>query len=317
MIRFLLTRAWIRPNEPGQDGETPLHRAIRYGHTAGVIALVADQRVNVNATTPTGWTPLRSAIEYNNIPAFDAIMARDDIDLSYRVGTTGWTYLHAARRNPYALRALLQTGTTDVNARNAKGMTVLHLAVWSADIEVREILLSQPDIDIKSKDSFGFSALHRALCAKNTGFAERLIELPQTDINLLTLKGNSPIYFAITNDLPGCVRALCRRADFDVRLGSRPENGRARSPLELATSYRRVEIIEILLECPGIKLKKKKYGLKHAIQIAKTNGFSDCLQILKDSRQKSKGQKESFFARLGTRSKASALSTSRKNPVSG
>jgi ankyrin repeat protein len=215
------------------------------------------------------------------------------------------------------LQALLRTGTIDVNARTAHGLTVLHLAALFTDTEVGETLLSQPDIDVNARDSSGYPALLYALYARNTGFVERLIELPQTDLNLLALNGASPIYYAITKDLPGCVHALCRRADFDIRLGRRSEKGRAWTPLELAAYSRRVEIIQILLECPRMKLKKKEYGLKDAIQIAKKKGFSDCLQLLKGGRHKKEAPKEGFFAKLRTLSKASALSTTGGKSVSG
>jgi ankyrin repeat protein len=206
------------------------------------------------------------------------------------------------------LRALLQRGVIDVNAKDVKKMTVLHLAASVSDVEVTDILLSHPGIDVNSKDIVGMSALHRALYKGNAMVAEKLIEFSRTNINLRSEKGISPIHLAITRDLPECVRALCRRADLDLRAGAGTQNTISWSPLALATFHRRMEIIEILLRYPGLKMKNKKYGVKHAIQLAKRNEFNDCLQVLKPSRHKNQREKEGFFARLRTRKRALSFS---------
>jgi ankyrin repeat protein len=254
--------------------------------------------VNVNAITSNGRTPLRLAIQYNNIAAFDAIMARTDLNLIYTLETQGWTYLHIARSNPYMLRALLQRGVIDVNAKDVKKMTVLHLAASVSDVEVTDVLLSHPGIDVNSKDIVGMSPLHRALCNRNTVIAEKLIEFARTNINLRSRKGVSPIYLAITGNLPECVRALCRRADLDLRTGTGTEDKASWSPLALATFHRRVAIIEILLQCPGMKMKSKRYGVKHANRVAKEDELGDCLQVLKHGRCKKESQKELFPAEI-------------------
>jgi ankyrin repeat protein len=298
MIRFLLTKDWIDPNKTARYGKTPLHRAIRTDHTAGVIALVADPRVNVNAITANGRTPLHMAIKHKNTAAFDAIMARPDIDLSHVATRINWTYLHFAHANSHMLRALLQRRAIDVNARDKIEMTVLHVAATSSDAEVAEVLILQPDIDINARDRCGMSALHRALWKSNTSFAQKLIECPRTDINICLYSGISPIRQAIARDLLGCVRALCRRPDLSLGASATKRETIARYPLELATFLRKVEIIETLLEYPGMKAKKKEHSIKQAIQLAKNMGFDDCLRVLKIGCRKNERQKTHILGKL-------------------
>ena len=47
------------PNEP--NGMTPLHAAVRFGHT-GIVKILADKVENPNAPLPNGWTLLHAAI---------------------------------------------------------------------------------------------------------------------------------------------------------------------------------------------------------------------------------------------------------------
>jgi ankyrin repeat protein len=272
---------------------------------AGVIALVADPRVDVNTVMPTDFTPLRLAIKYNHRVAFDALMTRTDLNHLYTSTRAGWTYLHIAHRNPYMLMALLQRGAIDVNVGDWKGMTVLHRAASVSDAEVAEILLSQPGINVNARDYAGMSPLHRALRDRNTRFAEKLIEFARTDINMRSGKGASPIDLAITRGLLECARALCRRTDLDVSAGAGKRNSTIWSPLALATFHRRIEMIEMLLEYPGMNIKRRKHGLSHAIRIAKANAFNDCIQVLKAGRRRIQAEKEGFFAKLQRRKSAS------------
>jgi ankyrin repeat protein len=305
MIRLLLTQNGVDPNRVARDGATPLHRAILARHQAGVLALIADSRVNVNAVMPVDLTPLRLAIHHNNTAIFDAMMSRPDIDLLYRDETTRSTYLHAARRNPYMLRALLKKRVIDVNARDAMEMTVLHKAASLGDVEVAEILLAHPGVDVNAQDNIGLSALHRALDHGNAAFAEKLIECPRTNINVRSHKGNAPIYFAITRDLPGCVRALCRRADLDLRQVDGLKT--AWSALAIAAFHRRVEVIQMLLEYPGMKMKQEAYGANHAIKVAKSKGFDDCLQVLEAGAPKKERPKKGLLAKFRKRNRTSTL----------
>jgi uncharacterized protein YutE (UPF0331/DUF86 family) len=66
-----------------------------------------------------------------------------------------------------------------------------------------------------------------------------------------------------------------------------------------------VEIIEVLLQYQGMKMKSKRYGVKRAIQIAIENEFDDGLHVLKHGRGKNEKQKEGFFAKLRIRQRVS------------
>jgi ankyrin repeat protein len=46
------------PDLTDEAGFTPLHRACKHGHTAAVKELLATRKVDVDAQTKAGWTPM-------------------------------------------------------------------------------------------------------------------------------------------------------------------------------------------------------------------------------------------------------------------
>jgi len=143
--------------------ETPeeqLFRAIREGKGVFAEGLVLEKKVNVNAHTADGETPLHRAVE-RGMPRLTKLLI--DAGASVRARTKhGETPLHLAalHANPVLVEMLLAAGA-DPNARNDSGESVLYWAALTGNTETVRVLVehgADPDVT----DVNGNGPLHGA-----------------------------------------------------------------------------------------------------------------------------------------------------------
>ncbi|CAK9206328.1 unnamed protein product [Sphagnum troendelagicum] len=123
-------------------GDTPLHLATKNSRVHVVKALCQNphkQRLLANEEDAQGETCLQYAMENDNIPKEIANTLMDRSD------------------------ALLDHPRIDVNSRDEKGRTPLHVASWKDKrFECVRLLLDRSDIAVNSAANFGFTPLHAA-----------------------------------------------------------------------------------------------------------------------------------------------------------
>ena len=61
VVKYLLERESVDPEQTAKDGTTPLHAAARGGHVEVVQYLIDEKRVNHDSTDKNGFTPLDCA----------------------------------------------------------------------------------------------------------------------------------------------------------------------------------------------------------------------------------------------------------------
>ena len=187
LIRGLSTPAIRAAVDAGADinvrndhGETPLHRAGRWGEHAVILALL-DSGADIHAKDDDGHTPLHAAAMQDDPGVIRSLLdAGADIEAKSEESDSefvisshmrGETPLHKATRNgsPAALKALLHAGA-DINAKNDRGETPLHsAAAWGgynertnkANLEMIQALLDA-GADINAKDVDGNTPLDLA-----------------------------------------------------------------------------------------------------------------------------------------------------------
>jgi len=184
--------------------------------------LLIQRGADVNAKDKWGATPLCYAIEKGNLDLMNILIANGvEVNTKYPWGVTPLQFaaqFAATTGRTDAVELLLEAGA-NINAKNDKGQTALHVAVDSADGDIVELLLSKgADINAKDDES-GFTALHHAAKSGNKDTAEMLIA-KGADINAKDKQGHTPLYFAVNSDYKVAELLINKGADSDIRTES-------------------------------------------------------------------------------------------------
>jgi ankyrin repeat protein len=84
MVELLLTRADLRVDTRGGNGETVLHKAVTAGKVDIVTLLVGSGRVDVNALDRCGWTPLHLAAQFGMREIVEVLLEREDAQVAQK-----------------------------------------------------------------------------------------------------------------------------------------------------------------------------------------------------------------------------------------
>ena len=185
------------------DGKTPLHHAAETGREHVALTLLQHQ-ADVNAPDLNRKTPLHSAAEAGKARIVQLLVKRKaDIEACSRRKETA---LHLAVRNPRSVKALLDASADDA-VTNILGRTPLHMAVLGRYYESVDLLISDAGIDARDED------------------------------------GRPPLYFAIMNNDPEMVKALCKG-----RHNLRDSQDRMANALRWSVEFSALDVLHLLLD---------------------------------------------------------------------
>lgn len=134
-------------------GSLPLSAAGINGDYVGMAQLLVENGANVNATFPTGETPLMTAAGRGNIKVTNYLLAQGANPNA--AGKSGLTALYSAASSDYgasAAETLLKHGA-NADAKYLSGLTPLHQAASEGAIKVIEVLLAHgATVDAKTEN---------------------------------------------------------------------------------------------------------------------------------------------------------------------
>lgn len=116
--------------------------------------------------------------------------------------TNGNTLLHKAIANFYKIEQIdiiLNTGV-NVNLRNNRGNTALHIAVYRYRLEVTRMLLSF-GAEVNLQNNSGNTALHIAAARNNTNALKTLLNRSDVNLNKQDNLGNTALHYALKNNM--------------------------------------------------------------------------------------------------------------------
>ncbi len=144
-------------NQPGPDGDYPLHVAVSQGRVVIARALLKEgARLDVRDTR--GRTPLHVALANGKVQSAELLLREGaDDDLQALL----FELAEVQALDPDTIELLTARGV-DLNATNAQGRPPLHLAVAADDVKLAKQLISA-GADVNLTDSNGTSALEIAL----------------------------------------------------------------------------------------------------------------------------------------------------------
>lgn len=177
-------------------GNTPLMYAAFYGHDPVVLALLnhgADPtRTNLSAMTALHWATLGQ--HPDTVAAL--ISAGADANAADRRGQTA---LHLAARlgDVTLVRTLLASGA-DVSLKTAAeldGTSVLHEAIQSGSVEVARLLVERGRANVNAKNDKGRTPLHRAVWRADVALSKYLLDIG-AQVDALDENDRTPLHWA-------------------------------------------------------------------------------------------------------------------------
>ena len=147
-----------RVNEVGAYGNTPIHRACRWGQRDIVKSLLDIPGININIKNNSGFLPIHYACDYGNKDILILLLCHSNIKLNEK-SYSGETPLHRAvlKGNKDMVEILLMNQVR-VNDRNSDGKTSLHIACYN-DYKDIALLLIQHGAGVDFTDNDGKTPL--------------------------------------------------------------------------------------------------------------------------------------------------------------
>ncbi|KAL5509390.1 hypothetical protein EMCRGX_G004757 [Ephydatia muelleri] len=159
IVKFLCSSGADLNLQCDVTGFTPLHIASLNGNVNIVRTLIAAN-ANVNSKSfANGWTPLMPAVcsGYNDI-VLDLCTANADVNVEDNFGKTALAYATMKERSN-VVQVLIQFGANINHQLQPEGWTPLMLAAQNGNLEITQLLCSQPDIQLDAIDNFGYTAI--------------------------------------------------------------------------------------------------------------------------------------------------------------
>lgn len=304
MVRFLLKQPFVDINVENIDGNSPMQMAIQMNSIDLVQLLLTFDRNLVNLKNPI-WM----AIEGNCVEIVKFLLKQPDINLNIQ-NISGDSPIHYAVKKELldVIMMLLSKEESLINNRDLHSQTPLHQAVKSSKHDILNFLLKQSSIDFNIRDNKGNLAIHNAagttlssvdlllrhqsdlinagniynqtpLCiamkTKKQEIIDYLLDQKFVDINITDCKGNLPIHYAAAMRQVETAQSLLKlHGNINVK------NNNKQTPLHVAASEGRCEMLEFLLKQPSIDCKPKDQHRNLPIHYAAAAKESEAARLL-------------------------------------
>ena len=152
---------------------------------------------DVNAQTKEGWTPLISAVMYNqNVDVVTTLLkAGADPNASGNNGTTALLEAAMWNQNSEVIAALLEAGA-DIKARDKDSKTALMLAAMNNQSPKVVTILLEAGADTEARDSNGSTPLMWAVRYNNNPEVITILLKAGADVNAKDESGETPLMIA-------------------------------------------------------------------------------------------------------------------------
>ena len=247
LIECVVTRSKSILNHADSYGDTALFSACRSGNIDIVKLLVNAGCDPLHVNERTCEMPIHIACRSENMVLFQYLNTKigDKDKLLYQVNCLGQTLLHlACRRGNLLIVKEIINNACDCNAKDAKGMTPLHVACLKNTVEIAKVLLAHLKVDVNIQNVFGDTPLHIACTNDNPDIVTLLIDHDACVIAQNT-NGDTPVHIASRSCRFEVMRKLLP-VDMSKGLKCDEVNKDGYTPLHISCINGRMPIVEYL-----------------------------------------------------------------------
>ena len=263
----------VRATDTGRD--TPIIRAACLGHTDTMRYLVSLPEVDLNRQVTNNYTALHCAVERKHADVVQVLIdAGADIETK---NSKGRSPLHLASISGEltTVKILVEAGA-DVRATDAERDTCLMFAAYGGYTDTVRYLVSLPEVDLDHEGSNNFSALQLAVQGKHADVMQVLIDAG-ADIETKDDDGRSPLHVASLSEL-AAVKMLVK-AGADVRA----TDARRDTCLILAACFGLTDTVRYLVCLPEVDLQHQENRNNTALHFAAQEKHLEVMQVLIDA----------------------------------
>lgn len=279
MARLLLDDPRVDTEFRDGSGCSPLMHAARTGFV-GMAEILIERNANVNAISPSGFTPLVVAVCFSRAGILRLLLAQPNIELNRRGKDRMTPLLHAVRSTSIdagIIETLLAMEGIDVNAREQKfGDTPLLHALRHGRFEAVNLLLACEHVDVNAKDKRCKTLLILAIFARQTTIARRILKRDDVNVNRRDLKGNTALMWAVQRQYLDAIKLLlaekdARRAPHDM--GKKDAYGHTALSMAALQGWT-VGVQAILPKCSASVINARNHKGKTALALAVEKGHT-------------------------------------------
>jgi ankyrin repeat protein len=209
VLALAVSTGRVDVNAKSSGGSTPLILAVRYGHKDTVELLLRTSKVDVNAKNNAGLTPLMLAAQNGHKDTVKLLLGTGKADVGAK-HDDGWTPLMLAAANGHkdTVKLLLSVDGIDIEAKHINGSTPLMFAAGNGHKDTVELLLGTGKVDVDAKHNKGLTALMRAAANGHKDIVELLHSTGKADPDTEDIHGLTPLMWAERNGHEDTVELL-------------------------------------------------------------------------------------------------------------
>ncbi|XP_053680164.1 E3 ubiquitin-protein ligase mind-bomb [Anopheles nili] len=210
-----------------------------------------------------GHTALQAASQNGHLEVIEVLL-RYNIDVEIEDKDGDRAVHHAAFGDEPAVMGLLAKGGADLNARNKRRQTALHIAVNKGHFNVVKTLLElkcHPSL----QDSEGDTPLHDAISKEHDNMLSLLLD-HGADITLTNNNGFNALHHAALKGNPSAMKILLTKTNRLWIVEEKKDDGY--TALHLAALNNHVEIAELLVRMGKANMDCQNVNLQTALHLA-------------------------------------------------
>nr|CAH0106531.1 unnamed protein product [Daphnia galeata] len=201
MIQHLLEKMNANPLNRDEMGKNALHMAAKFNGETEIINLLLNHKIEIDQYDASGTTALNYAIMASNTKVVQCLL--DKGANPKRFDRNDRSPLHVAAfytRNTKIIDLLLQNqGKVDINESNKFGLTALHHAAKTSNHKTARHLMER-GANVNCRDQRGLTPLHlAAFCAKDMDMIDLFLNNKKVDLHCCDEFGQNVVAYAKKN----------------------------------------------------------------------------------------------------------------------